>query len=272
MKKHKTLKIFAIYIAFVLLSCSGEEKDLDTNAQNIPDEVIEKVKWLGLSSEGIMVTDFEFPDGTKQPGYLVEGDIALTSTQLESLNIEEQISTEQYRSLQLVNSPRTISVIGFIGTSIGLTPNMQIGLLLAINNYNALNLSVNFTITFQSSFAADIVVYRETPTQIGGSSGYPSNGDPYPWVQLFSGLDSQNENVNEHVVTHMIGHAIGMAHTTPITSQCNLLIGQAPPGGTIHIPGTPLGNDPTSIMSPCLNLQTDGEFNSNDITALQFTY
>ena len=42
--------------------------------------------------------------------------------------------------------------------------------------------------------------------------------------------------------------------------------------GAIHIPGTPTGFDPNSIMLSCFSSSEDGEFGPFDVTALEFLY
>jgi hypothetical protein len=119
---------------------------------------------------------------------------------------------KQYRTTNLVSSPRTISVIGYTGGSNALDSTMQTALGWAIDNYNRLDIGLTFTLTFATSTSADIVVYK-TGSGAGGSAGFPSGGNPYKWVQIFPGTSAYGTNVTEHVITHELGHTLGFRHT-----------------------------------------------------------
>ena len=149
--------------------------------------------------------------------------------------------------------------------------------ILIINNYNRLNLNINFSLTFGTNYQnKDMVVYNNTvnnPSGAGGSAGFPSGGNPHKFVQIY-GLSNYNTNVIEHVITHEIGHSVGFRHTDYFSRQsCGQNTNEGTAGvGANHIPGTPTGYDSTSIMLACFSSGEDGEFNSNDITALNYLY
>jgi len=274
MKKHIIVKSWLLCITFVLFSCSTDKNELPENVQSIPDEVIKKVESLSLNPDGMTMETFETPDGAIESVYMIEGDIAIYPEQLENMVANSGTGSEQYSTRDLVTQPRTISVIGYTGGENALTTSMRNGTILAINNYNALNLTLTFTLTFATSVDADIVVFRDPNiTALGGSAGFPSNGNPFKWTRLFAGMDNVRNDVNEHVVTHEIGHSIGLRHTDWFNRfSCGQNESESTSQGAHHIPGTPTGYDPTSIMLACFSLSTSGEFNDNDITALQFLY
>ena len=184
---------------------------------------------------------------------------------------------EQYRTTNLVTGlPRTINVIGYTGGSFALTRKMRTALQWTINNYNAINTNMTFTLTFGTNWQPyDIVVYK-TNGSAGGSAGFPSGGDPYQFVQIFSGTNSYNTNVVEHVMTHEIGHCVGMRHTDYFNRSLSCggsPINEGDAGvGAIHVPGTPTGFDPESVMLSCFSSSEDGEFGFFDIEALEFLY
>jgi len=208
----------------------------------------------------------------------VEGDIVMFPEDLDQLDFDgyENIHQKQYSTNALV-SPRTINVIGYTGGSQALTSSERTALSWAVANYNRLNLNINFNLTFGTNFGnKDMVVYNNTinnPNGAGGSAGFPSGGRPFKFVQIY-GLSNYNTNVIEHVITHEIGHSVGFRHTDYFSRQsCGQNTNEGTAGvGANYIPGTPSGYDSTSIMLACFSNNEDGEFNSNDITALNFLY
>jgi hypothetical protein len=173
-----------------------------------------------------------------------------------------------------VSSPQTITVIGYTGGSNALTSKMRTALQMAVDNYNALNMGLSFTLSFSSSTNADIVVYRVSGSA-GGSAGFPSGGNPYKWVQIFSGTNSYSTDVNEHVITHEIGHCLGLRHTDYFNRSLSCGSGGNEGGGgvgAIHVPGTPTGYDAASIMLSCFSSSENGEFGNYDRVALEYLY
>ena len=215
------------------------------------------------------------PDGTEETVYLLEGDIEVSPEELDELRAMDEALLKQYRTNNLV-SIGTIRVIGYTGGGgYGLSSRMRTGLQWAINNYNRLNINKTFTLSFSSSTNADIVVYRQPNNSgAGGSAGFPSGGRPYKWVQIYTGMDSYNNNVNEHVMTHEIGHSMGLRHTDYFSRQsCGQNTNEGSAGvGAIRIPGTPSGFDSNSIMLACFSNNEDGEFGPFDKVALETIY
>lgn len=213
------------------------------------------------------------PDGSVDTRYVVDGDIELTKDELRTLQSLDQELEKQYRTNNLV-SDNNISVIGYTGGSYALTSKMRTALQWAINNYNRINTNKNFTLSFQASTNADIVVYRQyTNSGAGGSAGFPSGGAPYKWVQIYAGMENYDTNVNEHVMTHEIGHSMGLRHTDWFSRQsCGQSGESAGSTGAVHIPGTPTGYDANSVMLACFGSNEDGEFGFYDRVALEYLY
>ncbi|MEZ0128801.1 M57 family metalloprotease [Flavobacterium sp. LBUM151] len=276
MKKIKSILALS-FIALTLFSCNKEDEAVQSNQESlkVTPEVISKLKSLSLNTSDVQVTTNTKLDGTTEDAFLIEGDIIITQEQLSKMDLHGGITTEQYRTTNLVSAPRTIRVVGLTGTgTTALSTVMRNGLTAAINRYNNLGLSINFTLTFSSSTSgANIVVRRQTGSA-GGVAGFPSGGAPYNSVTLYSGLDSYSTNVNAHVAAHEIGHCIGLRHTDWFSRQsCGQNSSEGTAGvGAILIPGTPSGYDSTSYMRACFSSTETGAFNANDITALNYLY
>jgi len=276
MKKFKSILALS-FIALTILSCNKEDQADQSNQESlkVTPEVLSKLRALSLNSTDIQVIKNTKLDGTTEDAFLVEGDIVVTQDQLNKMDLHGGITTEQYRTTNLVSAPRTIKVVGLSGSGVSaLSTNMRAGLQAAVNRYNNLGLSVNFTLTFSSSTSgADIVVRRQNGSA-GGVAGFPSGGAPYNSVTLYSGLDSYSTGVNAHVSAHEIGHCIGLRHTDWFSRQsCGQNSNEGTAGvGAILIPGTPSGYDATSYMRACFGSNETGAFNSNDITALNYLY
>ena len=286
MRKFKFSSLGALALIFssgLFVAC--QDQGVETMPEE-PDQITEATKAkfteLGFDVSDIKMSDeFELLDPASEGGnFVLEGDIIITPENLEAM-LQSDIAHvgavgEQYRTTNLVTGlPRTIEVIGYTGGSLALTSKMRTSLQWAINNYNALNTGLTFTLTFGTNWQPrDIVVYRPSGGA-GGSAGFPSGGDPYKFVQIFSGLNSFNNNVIEHVMTHEIGHCLGLRHTDYFNRSLSCGTGgnEGSAGvGAILIPGTPSGFDANSVMLACFSSSEDGEFGPFDVVALETLY
>ncbi|WP_024479509.1 M57 family metalloprotease [Cellulophaga baltica] len=283
--KKRDLTIIAMLLLVVASSCEKEkENDLqmpEASVENVDqekllvtDEVVSVFKNNYYNVDEVSVVDFMLPDGSMEERFQLENDILFSAEQFKSLAEVDVKSAKNYHTSNLV-SPRTLTIIGYTGGQNALSSIERTALQYAVNNYNALNLSIRFTLTFGTSYQdKDMVVYlNPNESGAGGSAGFPSNGNPNKFVQIY-GLSNYDVNVIEHVITHEIGHSVGFRHTDWFSRQsCGQNTNEGTAGvGAIPVPGTPEAYDPTSIMLACFSSNEDGEFNNNDITALNYLY
>lgn len=265
-----------LLLAVAACSTSSEEPVVD----EISDEILAQFTDLGFDISDIEVLDHFNPiTGETKKMYQLEQDILISPEQMQEM-LDSDIAhlgamQEQYRTSNLVSNNQTISILGYTGGSYALDNTMQTALSWAVNNYNRLNIGLTFSLSYGTNYqSADMVVYR-TSGGGGGSAGFPSGGAPYKWINILSGTSSYGTNVTEHVITHEMGHCVGLRHTDYFdrSYSCGSGGNEGSAGvGAIHIPGTPTGIDPNSIMLACFSSNEDGEFSSSDIDALEYLY
>ncbi|MBZ9731168.1 zinc-dependent metalloprotease [Salegentibacter sp. JZCK2] len=265
-----------------LASCQKEETttleeakiEETTQETKISKEDLKQIANLHFNTQDAEAIDFLLPNGETKKSFLIEGDILLDEEQLESLS-SANVTDKQYRTYNLVSTPRYVNVIGYTGGSgQGLTSKQRTALQRAINNYNSLNIGLYFTLTFGTNYGPyDIVVYQNPNGEAGGVAGFPSDGDPYKYVQIYSGMENYSTATNEHVITHEIGHSVGLRHTDWYSRQsCGQSGEAAGSDGAVHIPGTPTGFDSNSVMLACFSASESGNFGYYDEVALEYLY
>ena len=277
-KNFRIIQFSILLTGICLTSCENETTSQDeiVTTNQVSQKLLSKLADHDINTSDVNLVDFVLPNGKTTPMYKMEGDIHMSEDQIKGLNSLQGLSAKNYHTTNLVNQNTTIDIIGFTGPDFALSANEQSALELAVNNYNNLGLSISFNLTFGTDFESeDMVVYNNDINEdgAGGSAGFPENGAPFKFVQIF-GLTSSNVNVIEHVITHEIGHSVGFRHTDWFSREsCGQNTNEGTAGvGAIPIPGTPEGFDPTSVMLACFSSDEDGEFNENDITALNFLY
>lgn len=270
--------IATMFLAIGFVSCVQDTNE--PQADEISDEILTQFTDLGFDVSDITVVNSQNPiNGETNKNYQLEGDILIPESQmrqmLESDIFHVGVVGEQYRTNNLVSNNQTISVLGYTGGSNALDNTMRTALQWAVNNYNALNIGLNFTLAYGTNYNSyDMVVYKVSGGG-GGSAGFPSGGNPYKWIQIQSGTSSYGTNTTEHVITHEMGHCLGMRHTDYFNRSLSCGTGGNEGSGSAganHIPGTPTGFDANSIMLSCFSANEDGEFGSYDRTALEYLY
>jgi hypothetical protein len=253
-------------IAFVCFGFASCKKEVKQQQEEISTETLGQIKNLGFSTNGVQKVD---------EGYLVEGDIILTSKDLTVNPSGPTLliaSEEQYRTFNLVSAGGgrtiTVSVTGTISSAFSSAVDA------AIARYNAEPLAL----TFQRVASGGNINIRLVNTgQYIASAGFPSGGNPYPEIKYANRYTSYSSGFMTTVIAHEMGHCIGFRHTDYMNRAYSCGSGgnegQVTTGvGAVHIPGTPTGPDAASWMLACLSSSTNRPFNSNDKTALSYLY
>jgi Dual-action HEIGH metallo-peptidase len=271
------LLVFAL-CSGVFFSCQDSDQ---TNASSISDETMSRLVNLGFDVKNFVPVRFD-------KGYLVEGDIYLTDSDLASMKPAGRIAAvEQYRTTNLVSAStvRTITMYAQQGTCNSCySAGMIAGLDEAIRRYNAENLNIKFQ-RLTTSTGANIVMTRlrkgEEAQGILGSAGFPTaQGNPYGQIKMSGVLESKyglSTGGIATIIAHEMGHCVGFRHTDYFdrSISCGGALSNegASTVGAIHIAGTPTGATlaAKSWMLAC----TDGgdrPFNNDDKTALNALY
>jgi Dual-action HEIGH metallo-peptidase len=272
------LLVFAL-CSGVFFSCTDSSDQ--TNANSVSDQTMSRLINLGFDVKNFVPIRFD-------KGYLVEGDIYLTDSDLASMKSAGRIAeVEQYRTTNLVSAStvRNITMYAQQGTCNSCySAGMIAGLDEAIRRYNAENLNIRFT-RLSTSSGANIVMTRlrkgEEAQGILGSAGFPdAQGNPYSQIKMSGVLESKYNLSTGGIATiiaHEMGHCVGFRHTDYYdrSVSCGGALSNegASTVGAILIPGTPATAtlSAKSWMLAC----TDGgdrPFNNDDKTALNALY
>jgi Dual-action HEIGH metallo-peptidase len=264
-------KLFSIigvvaFAALFIVACSKAKEDVVN--PDVSQEVLNQISDLGFSSDNVVAAD---------GGYIVEGDIFLSPKDLTTQKTANRLiiaNEEQYRTNNLVNGPRTITV-SISGRNV--TQLLIDGVQAAVARYNAENLQLSFSYVGTNG-GGDINISVVNTGQYIASAGFPtSGGDPYGTIKYARTFTSgYSVNFVTTVIAHEMGHCIGFRHTDYMNRSysCGGSGGNEGSGsvGAVHIPGTPTTPDKDSWMLACLSASTNRPFNQNDKVALDYLY
>jgi len=262
----------ACVTAMTFVACKKNASTVTEN-ETVSQQTMAQIKALGFSTQNVQKVD---------EGYLVEGDIILTSELLNSTPDQKLLriaNNEQYRTTNLVQRlPRTVSVlVSNLGSA------YVAGTDTAIARYNALNGQIHFVRITSGTPDITIVGFSQGP-RYGyitlGSSGFPTaSGDPYNQVKMNTNKFAYGSNPDVlyvgSVIQHELGHCIGFRHTDYMDRSYSCGGSYSNEGasdiGAILIPGTPSGPDANSWMLACSN-GGNRTFNANDKIAMDYLY
>jgi len=264
----KTIAFTGI-ISLSILSC--KKNDLQQQQQQpLSQDVLTKIHDMGFTNTNVQKID---------EGYLVEGDIILTQSDLVSTTPVQALriaNTEQYRTTNLVKGlPRTITV----SLSSKLPSSYVACLDEMVRRYNAENLQLKFS---RVSSSGQITFVPAHGSYLA-SSGFPSStGTPYPTVKVnaqYLGTGNGSTTFINYIATifsHEVGHCIGFRHTDYMDRSYSCGGAYSNEGastvGAINIPGTPTTAEPKSFMLACISANQNRPFDSYDKTALNYLY
>lgn len=250
-----------ILLVLLLYAC---KKEVKTTEAPIPDEVIAKIKSMGLSTEKVKKV---------ARGYVAEGDIVITEENLKKdmkfTSLRYGNAEQYWTGVSVCPLPRTITI--GVDPSLGSRYTDMVDV--AINRYNSLGLQINF---IRVAGTGDIQVYPYYGCDFLAMAGFSGNCNPYPYIDVaVCYLDWWDFNTCVSIMAHEIGHCIGFRHTDYQDRSFSCGGGFWPEGGTAyHIPGTPSGpySDGSSWMLSCFGNGVDRPFNGNDVNALYYLY
>ena len=263
----KAIAVFGI-TTLILTGCKREA--VQPQPDGISKETLNKIYNLGFGTKDVQ---------RHEDGYLVEGDIIITESLLNSVPEQKLLqiaNTEQYRTTNLVKAlPRNITV----ALSTNLPASYKAALTEMVRRYNAENLRITFSIV---SSSAKITFVTGHGSYLA-SSGFPSStGEPYPTVKVnaqFLGSGNGSTTFTNYIATifaHEVGHCIGFRHTDYKDRSYSCGGSYANEGastvGAINIPGTPTSAEPKSFMLACISSNQNRPFDSYDKTALAYLY
>ncbi|MBU8894003.1 zinc-dependent metalloprotease [Corallococcus sp. M34] len=254
----KRAAVLAVSCGVLLTGCG---KDVEQENQEIVSNLVK----AGFPSDDVTVVD---------GAVYVGGDAHVTLEASREMLQSGKESQEQYRTTNLVSSTKTKICVtptaAFANISLFST-----GLNQAISRYNALGLT--FQLALGPTTGCSATITAQTTTGVGGSSGFPSGGNPYGAINIGTGLTSYSQGVSTHVIMHEIGHTIGFRHSDYYNRAISCG-GTASNEGTAGVGAVLINGTPAtatvggSVMNSCFRSSETGTWTGTDITALTTLY
>ena len=290
-----TFLLGLIAFSFIMSSCEEDEQP-----DVLISEEVKEILWkYGINGDMAQKYTYELR-GTTRKGYLID-DIFIHEDNFEDfketiLKLEQARDgsskggrTEAFRSKTFVSSPDTATRnIKIEVWTDEITPVEVKGISDAIEEYNALDLRLQFTLvenpnpTFPFFVDGGTIVFRSTRAGVGGTAGFPFEGDPGDVISLNSDVPTASAADIKHLFLHELGHTLGMRHSDYQTRRSCVEAGvetmQSNEGegnlGAICIDGTNCnGNETNSVWKACFTLgSVPGTFLGEDETALKSLY
>ena len=257
--------VFIVWLCACCISCKKQVND----SEQVSESIKEKVFSLGFSTDHIQKID---------DGYLAEGDIVLSQSELDSKPETKFIrvaGNEQYRTYNLLTAlPRTLT----ISLSNSFELSYASALDEAIRRYNQEDLQIHFQ---RANSHADIEIVKGYGNWIAASGLPSSDGTPYHTIKLNASkipIEKGNTFINflATLMAHEMGHCIGFRHTDYMNRSFSCPGKPVNEGsgdlGAVNIPGTPVTSDNGSWMLACIASNQNRPFNDNDRIALHYLY
>lgn len=268
----------ALLLTGSIISCKKAPAD-DVNANALTQDEKNLVVAAGFNGN--------WAEKTADGSYLIEGDILLTTAQLNELvgvmPHELVVANEEhFRTTNVVSVPGTGQRTITVRLGSGFPSYYSTGLDQALARYNNLNLRIRFQ---RVTSGGNIVISGANLGTSGGgcilgqASGFPTaSGNPSSGFTLSTSSCAtayiNTANKADEVMAHEIGHCIGFRHTDYMNrSSCGQNSNEGSAGvGAIQIPGTPgtVTGTYNSWMMACTN--NNPAFSAADGTALNYVY
>lgn len=255
-----TLLFFVVITSF--FSCSIEEPSLDNP---INQTILTKLKNAGYSDKNLRTIS--------KDTFLIEGDIEMTSNQIDSLPTTQAARISQYRTPYLV-SPTYINGKRR-NLTIKVSPDLPAIYTQATDEMIRRFNDVDFALTFSrvnTGMAAITILRKESlPNDTYASAGYPySYGASYQYIKVRTKTfgSSTDADAIACILAHEVGHAIGLRHSD-MYERCGTNIVENVNGASL-ISNTPT-LDPFSFMYSCSSL-IDTPFSYFDKVSLRRIY
>jgi hypothetical protein len=260
-KKLLSIAILALFF----ISCE-QTQSVDQNNQVDENQLIKE----HLMNNGFSVRSIEF-DGD----LVILGKDAAFNRQDLLNDIKNPVASKQYSTNYIVSQSRVSDLKIFINSKV--TSTWKTAVRSAIGDWNSINNTKLYMREVTSSTSADItfVMGRLTYGAIAQATFPFSDGRAGNKITISKTNYGLTSSQMRFAMVHEMGHCLGFRHTNWFdrNSDGNATTNDNEGVSTIganHIPGTPSGLDPNSVMNAYVASWTD--FSNYDKIAVQYLY